>query len=79
VILTVSSNATWADREGRMTCFSRPSGRERSPSRQPYRVPDAPNWIGDLDRLTAVTWTPTLGAFGALLDRGSGYVAVEWA
>jgi hypothetical protein len=46
---------------------------------EPYRVPDAPNWIGDLDGLTAVTWTPTLGAFGALLDRGSGYVAVEWA
>jgi hypothetical protein len=46
---------------------------------EPYRVPDALNWIGDLDGLTAVTWTPTLGAFGALLDRGSGYVAVEWA
>jgi hypothetical protein len=43
-----------------------------------YRVPNAPNWIGDLDRLTVVTRTPTLGAFGALLDRGSGYVAVEW-
>jgi hypothetical protein len=46
---------------------------------EPCRVPDAPNWIHDLDGLTAVTWTPTLGAFGALLDRGSGYVAVEWA
>jgi hypothetical protein len=46
---------------------------------EPYRVPDVPNWIGDLDGLTAVTWTPTLSAFGALLDRGSGYVAVEWA
>jgi hypothetical protein len=46
---------------------------------EPYRVPDAPNWIRDLDGLTAVTWTRTLGAFGALLDRGSGYVAVEWA
>jgi hypothetical protein len=46
---------------------------------EPYRVPDAPNWIGDLDGLMAVTWTPTLGAFGALLDRGGGYVAVEWA
>jgi hypothetical protein len=46
---------------------------------EPYRVPDAPNWIGDLDGLTAVTWTPTLDAFGTLLDRGSGYVAVEWA
>jgi hypothetical protein len=22
---------------------------------KPYRVPDAPNWIGDLDGLTAVT------------------------
>jgi hypothetical protein len=46
---------------------------------EPYRVPDVPNWIGDLDGLTAVTWTLTLDAFGALLDRGSGYVAVEWA
>jgi hypothetical protein len=46
---------------------------------EPHRVPDAPNWTGDLDGLTAVTWTPTLGAFGALLDRGDGYVAVEWA
>jgi hypothetical protein len=46
---------------------------------EPYRIPDAPNWIGDLDGLTAVTWTPTLGAFGARLDRGSGYVVVEWA
>jgi hypothetical protein len=45
----------------------------------PYRVHDAPNWIGDLDGLTAVTWAPTLGAFSALIDRGSGYVAVEWA
>jgi hypothetical protein len=27
----------------------------------------------------AVTWTPTRGAFGALLDRGNGYVEVEWA
>jgi hypothetical protein len=45
----------------------------------PYRVNDAPNWIGDLDGLTAVTWAPTLGAFSALIDRGSGYVAVEWA
>jgi hypothetical protein len=44
-----------------------------------YRVPDAPNWIADLDVSTAVTWTPTLGASGALLDRGSGYIAIEWA
>jgi hypothetical protein len=46
---------------------------------EPYRFPDAPNWIGGLYGSTAVTWTPTLGAFGALLDRGGGYVAVEWA
>jgi hypothetical protein len=44
-----------------------------------YCVPDAPNWIGDLDGSTAVTWTPTLGVSGALLDRGSGYIAIEWA
>ncbi|XP_043604105.1 uncharacterized protein LOC122577087 [Bombus pyrosoma] len=45
---------------------------------EPYRVPDAPNWIGDLDGLTAVAWTPALSSPGALLDRGNGYVAVEW-
>ncbi|XP_033362993.1 uncharacterized protein LOC117241127 [Bombus vosnesenskii] len=46
---------------------------------QPYRVPDAPNWVGDLDGTAAITWTPALGAAGVLLDRGSGFVAVEWA
>ncbi|XP_043588288.1 uncharacterized protein LOC122570257 [Bombus pyrosoma] len=45
---------------------------------EPYRVPDAPNWIGDLDGSTAVTWTPALSSPGALLERGNGYVAVEW-
>nr|XP_033200251.1 uncharacterized protein LOC117162488 [Bombus vancouverensis nearcticus] len=46
---------------------------------QPYRVPDVPNWVGDLDGTAAITWTPALGAAGVLLDRGSGFVAVEWA
>ncbi|XP_060820307.1 uncharacterized protein LOC132909468 [Bombus pascuorum] len=27
----------------------------------------------------AITWTPALSGPGALLDRGNGYVAVEWA
>jgi hypothetical protein len=43
-----------------------------------YRFPDAPSWIGELDGLTAVTWTPSLGASGALLNRGTGYFADEW-
>ena len=45
---------------------------------EPYRVPDAPNWIGDLDGSTAITWMPALSSPGALLERGNGYVAVEW-
>ena len=45
---------------------------------EPYRVPDAPNWIGDLNESTAITWTPALCSPGALLDRGNGFVAVEW-
>jgi hypothetical protein len=46
---------------------------------EPYRVLDAYNWIGDLGGSTAITWTPVLSGPSALLDRGSGYVAVEWA
>jgi hypothetical protein len=46
---------------------------------EPYRDSDAPTWIGELEGLTAVTWTPTLGASGALLNRGRDYVADEWA
>ncbi|XP_033362901.1 uncharacterized protein LOC117241009 [Bombus vosnesenskii] len=46
-----------------------------------YRVLDAPEWVGDTDGMVAVTWTSTPGAFahGALLERGNGYAAVEWA
>lgn len=29
--------------------------------------------------IIAIGWTPALGSPGVLLDRGSGYVAVEWA
>jgi hypothetical protein len=46
---------------------------------EPYCVPDTPNWVGDLDGSTAITWTAALGAPSALLDRGGGYVAVDWA
>jgi hypothetical protein len=42
-------------------------------------VPDASNWVGDLDGLTAISWTPALGAPGVMLDRDNGYFAVEWA
>lgn len=48
---------------------------------EPYRVLDAPEWAGDTDEMVAVTWTSTPEAFahGTLLERGNGYVAVEWA
>lgn len=46
---------------------------------EPYRVPDAPNWIADLDGATAITWTSASSAPGVPLDRGRGFVAVEWA
>nr|XP_033204685.1 uncharacterized protein LOC117165383 [Bombus vancouverensis nearcticus]XP_033204713.1 uncharacterized protein LOC117165425 [Bombus vancouverensis nearcticus] len=48
---------------------------------EPYRVLDAPAWVGDTDGMVAGTWTSTPGAFahGALLERGNGYAAVEWA
>ena len=43
-----------------------------------HRVNDALNWVRDLDGLAAITWTTVLSASGVLLDRGNGYVAVEW-
>ncbi|XP_043604804.1 uncharacterized protein LOC122577543 [Bombus pyrosoma] len=48
---------------------------------EPYRVLDAPDWTGDADEMVAVTWTSTPGALthGVPLERGDGYVAVEWA
>jgi hypothetical protein len=46
---------------------------------EPYRVPDAPNCVGELDGSTAITWTSALSDPGVMFDRGSGYVAVEWA
>ncbi|XP_033310781.1 uncharacterized protein LOC117211222 [Bombus bifarius] len=48
---------------------------------EPYRVLDVPEWVGDTDGMVAVTWTSMPGAFAhrALLERGNGYAAVEWA
>jgi hypothetical protein len=46
---------------------------------EPYHVLNAPNWDGDLDGSTAITWTPALAPPGVILDRGSGYVVDEWA
>jgi hypothetical protein len=48
---------------------------------EPYSVPDSPNWVGDLERSTAIGWTTTTtsSAPGTPLDRGNGYIAVEWA
>jgi hypothetical protein len=48
---------------------------------EPYRVLDASDWDGDTNEMVAVIWTSTPGAFshGAPLERGNGYVAVEWA
>nr|XP_033188906.1 uncharacterized protein LOC117156201 [Bombus vancouverensis nearcticus] len=42
---------------------------------EPHRIPDSPNWIGDLDGSAGITWT---SASCVLLDRGNGFVAVEW-
>lgn len=42
---------------------------------EPHRIPDSPNWIGDLDGSAGITWT---SASGVPLDRGNGFVAVEW-
>ncbi|XP_043604745.1 uncharacterized protein LOC122577484 [Bombus pyrosoma] len=46
-----------------------------------YRVLDTPDWTGSADEIVAVTWTSTPGAFAHALplERGNGYVAVEWA
>ena len=44
-----------------------------------YCIPNGPDRVGDLNGLVAVTWTTAKGPSGVLLDRGSGYVAVEWA
>jgi hypothetical protein len=48
---------------------------------EPYRVLDAPNWTGDTDEMVAVAWTSAPGApaYGVPLERGNGYIAVEWA
>jgi hypothetical protein len=46
---------------------------------EPYSVPESTNWAQDTNGRVAITWTPVLGPHGVLLDRGNGYVAVEWA
>ncbi|XP_033361818.1 uncharacterized protein LOC117240070 [Bombus vosnesenskii] len=60
---------------------TKPFGSALAVVAEPYRVLDAPEWVGDTDEMVAVTWTSTSGAFahGALLERGNGYVPVEWA
>ncbi|XP_033178832.1 uncharacterized protein LOC117152159 [Bombus impatiens] len=30
---------------------------------EPYRVLDTPEWVGDTDKMVAVTWTSTLGDY----------------
>jgi hypothetical protein len=42
-------------------------------------MPNATNWAQDTSGRAAITWTPGLGPHGVLLDRGNGYVVVEWA
>jgi hypothetical protein len=46
---------------------------------EPYNVPNATNWAQDTSGRAAIIWTPGLGPHGVLLDRGNGYLAVEWA
>jgi hypothetical protein len=46
---------------------------------EPYRVPDAAGWIGDLNVSLAIAWTSALRSPAVLLCRGSGFVAIEWA
>jgi hypothetical protein len=46
---------------------------------EPYCIPDVPDWVGDLNGLVAVAWTPAMGLPSVLFDRGSDYIAVEWA
>jgi hypothetical protein len=42
-------------------------------------VTNATNSAQDTSGRAATSWSPVLGPHGALLDRGNGYVAVEWA
>lgn len=42
-------------------------------------MPNATNWVMDTSGRAAITWPPALDPHGALLNRGNGYVAVEWA
>jgi hypothetical protein len=46
---------------------------------EPYCVPNTTNWAQDTSGRAAITWSPVLSPHGVLLDRGNGYVAVEWA
>ena len=49
---------------------------------EPYCIPDVPDWVGDLNSLVAVAWTPTMGALGpcsivaAIISPSSG--RMEW-
>jgi hypothetical protein len=38
-----------------------------------YRVPDTPDWVGDLNGLIAITWTSALGAPGDIAA-----APIEW-
>lgn len=46
---------------------------------EPYRVPDHPHWVGDADGLVATVWGGGDGSPPfSLLERGRGFVAVDW-
>ena len=45
---------------------------------EPYRISDATDWTGDTDEMVAVTWTAAF-AHGVPLERGNGYIAVQFA
>ncbi|XP_043264151.1 uncharacterized protein LOC122404279 [Colletes gigas] len=46
---------------------------------EPYRVPDHPHWVGDADGLVATVWGGGDGSPPfSILERGRGFVAVDW-
>jgi hypothetical protein len=45
---------------------------------EPYRVPDASQGAGDLDGLVAIFWTEVKRCPRLVIERGQGYIALQW-